>query len=284
VNLPSLPSRALTHTARVAGLACALAHPLWLGAQGVEGWVLRHRVVLEAVAAEPVPGTTSVDLTIASGSGSSSGPRRDSPSTALPRDLASMALSRSPHFRLVEPTSTTGTAAADAIVILRHSEPNQTPVRVWLRLLDPSSRAVSALAEGDAPSLEGAIEVAVAELGRQVIRRAYHLQVAESRQGLMLVRRGRADGLEQGMRFRGFRSAGTPAASAEEAILWAGEPAGQYELVTVQEGAATVRPLAGAPALEPGDWLELPAIVLPPADRPSRERSVIDSLYPVPIS
>ncbi|MBW1743722.1 MAG: hypothetical protein JRJ47_09890 [Deltaproteobacteria bacterium] len=155
--------------------------------------------------------------------------------------------------------------------------------RVFVNLVDGSTGNTILTADDVAESMQEAIRKALVELEEEAALMPWRCRVVGQTKNAIVIDRGYLDGLRKGQQLIGYSM--NPEAkkhvgmAPELLIMQFGTRRGSYEISDEGQEFAKATPVAGAPLLSDGDFLELPAIRIPDRQRDNRGRRVWDKLY-----
>lgn len=250
--------------------------------------VLRHRVAV--VALPPSGGPTNQANTILVKSEAwqalllNEGVTITADEWATAVDLTKATLGESDTFRVVEMTGA-GDAVENApgLVLLARYGVGLNGTRAFFRLVEAKSGTLLTSADATATAMKIAIEKALSKIQSEAALMPWRCHVVGVNGDLMVIDRGRLDGIRAGQEFIGYSldKAATNATALpdEQRIMQYGKRTGTYKVVEEGQVFSKAQATENAVALKAGDILELPEIRMKDRGRESRGKRVWDNLY-----
>jgi hypothetical protein len=250
--------------------------------------ILRHRVAV--IALPPSGGSTNQPNTILVKSeawqalllneGITTTP--DEWATAV--DLTKAVLGESDTFRVVEMSGASDNADnAPGFVLLARYGVGLNGTRAFFRLVEGKSGTLLTSADATAPAMKTAIENALSKIQSKAALMPWRCHVVGVNGDLMVIDRGRLDGIRAGQEFVGYSldkaATNTAAVPDEQRIMQYGKRTGIYKVVEEGQVFSKAEAKGNAVALKAGDILELPEIHMKDRGRESRGKRVWDNLY-----
>lgn len=203
---------------------------------------------------------------------------------AIAVDLTKAVMTESNAFRVVEmPMAGTKSENEPVNVLLAKYGTGLNGKRVFFRLVEAKSGTVLASSEAIAASMKEAVEDALSKLQREVNLLPWRCHVVGLSGELMVIDRGRLDGIRTGQEFTGFSVDNAGAADAalpeEQRIMQYGKKTGNYKVVEEGQDFSKVQGVDKAPLLKKGDILAMPDIRLKDRTRESRGKRLWDEVY-----
>jgi hypothetical protein len=198
-------------------------------------------------------------------------------------DLLQTEASNSKAFRVVYDSPNAGKESVDVPwILLARFGVGSDGKRVFLHLLEGSTRRTVVSAEMTADLMKTAIHKALTELEDKTVLLPWYCAVVGVRDGAMVIDRGRLDGLHKGQKFRGYSlspEADKSTESAELLLMKFGTRKGLYEVSEEGQEFCLVKPVGNAPLLKVGDLLELPGVARPVREPDTRGHRTWDDIY-----
>lgn len=250
--------------------------------------VLRHRVAV--IALPPSGGSTNQPNTILVKSEAWQALLLNEGITITPDewatavDLTKAALGESDTFRVVEmPGAGDASENAPGFVLLARYGVGLNGTRAFFRLVEAKSGTLLTSADATATAMKTAIENALTKIQSEAALMPWRCHVVGVNGDLMVIDRGRLDGIRAGQEFVGYSldKAATNAAAVpdEQRIMQYGKRTGIYKVVEEGQVFSKAQAKEDAVALKAGDVLELPEIRIKDRERGTRGRRVWDKLY-----
>ncbi len=199
-------------------------------------------------------------------------------------DLTKATLGKSDTFRVVE-MSVAGGAAENApgLVLLARYGVGLNGTRAFFRLVEANSGTLLTSADATATAMKDAIEMALSKIQSEAALLPWRCHVVGVNGDLMVIDRGRLDGLRAGDEFIGYSLDKAPenamALPDEQRIMQYGKRTGIYRVVEDGQVFSKAQATENAVALQAGDILELPEIRMRDRGRNLRGRRAWDNLY-----
>ena len=272
----------------LAGLALACSTQAEEAGATLSQPVLRHRV---AVVAVPPAGTsTNQPNTLLLKSEAWKALLLDEALTITPDewatavDLTKAVVGASDTFRVVElPTRAGSGASAPGLALIARYGIGLKGKRVFFRLVEADTGTLLKSADATAAEMKTAIEDALSKIQGEADLLAWRCHVVGLNGDLMVIDRGRIDGVRDGNEFVGYSMAkaatNAPGLSDEQRIMQYGKRAGTYKVVEEGKAFSKVEPVGDAAGLKAGDILELPEIRLNDRGQKSRGKSFWNRVY-----
>jgi len=250
--------------------------------------VLQHRVAV--VALPPSGGTTNQANTILVKSEAWQALLLNEGVTITPDewatavDLTKATLGQSDTFRVVEmPGAGDAAENAPGLVLLARYGVGLNGTRAFFRLVEAKSGTLLTSADATAAAMKTAIEKALSKIQSEVALLPWRCHVVGVNGDVMVIDRGRLDGIRVGQEFVGYSldKAATNAMALpdEQRIMQYGKRTGSYKVVEEGQLFSKAQAKEDAVTLKAGDILELPEIRMKDRGRESRGKRAWDNLY-----
>jgi hypothetical protein len=250
--------------------------------------VLRHRVVV--IALPPSGGSTNQANTVLVKSEAWQALLLNEGVTITPDewatavDLTKATLGESDTFRVVEmPGAGDAAENAPGLVLLARYGVGLNGTRAFFRLVEAKSGSLLTSADATATALKTAIEKALSKIQSEAALLPWRCHVVGVNGDLMVIDRGRLDGIRVGHEFIGYTldKAATNATALpdEQRMMQYGKRTGIYKVVEEGQVFSKAQGKENAVALKAGDILEQPEIRMKDRGRASRGRRVWDGIY-----